>query len=68
VLLHLDTKKLARFRRPGHRVTGDRTQKGRQVGWEYAFAAIDGHSRLAYVEVKGNERGGKRKEERGKRK
>ncbi|WP_442866072.1 helix-turn-helix domain-containing protein [Aeromonas sp. Y318-1] len=25
-LLHLDIKKLGRFRRPGHRVTGDRSQ------------------------------------------
>jgi transposase InsO family protein len=56
ILLHLDTKKLARFRKPGHRVTGDRSQRGRSGGWEYVFAAVDDHSRLAYVEVRENER------------
>ena len=56
LLLHLDTKKLARFKRPGHRVTGDRGARGRSVGWEYVFAAVDGHSRVAYAEVKGSER------------
>ena len=33
VLLHLDTKKLARFQRPGHRVSGDRSARDRSVGW-----------------------------------
>lgn len=31
-LLHLDVKKLGRFRRPGHRVTGDRQQSCGGVG------------------------------------
>ena len=56
VLLHLDTKKLARFERPGHRVTGDRRRASSGVGYEAVYAAVDGHSRLAYVEVKANER------------
>ncbi|MDM5065753.1 IS481 family transposase, partial [Aeromonas salmonicida] len=34
-LLHLDIKKLGRFRRPGHRVTGDRRQDSR-----VAFSAL----------------------------
>ena len=56
VLLHLDTKKLARFERPGHRVTHNRGERNRAPGWSYVHAAVDGHSRLAYVEVKANER------------
>jgi transposase InsO family protein len=50
-LLHLDTKKLGRFRRVGHRITGDRQRRHRRGGWEFAHVCIDDHSRLAYVEV-----------------
>jgi len=56
VLLHLDTKKLARFERPGHRVTRDRQDRNRSPGWSYVFAAVDDHSRMAYVETRGDER------------
>jgi len=56
VLLHLDTKKLARFLRPGHRVTGDRCRASPGAGYEAVYAAVDAHSRLACVEVKGDER------------
>ena len=56
VLLHLDTKKLARFKRLGHRVTQNRKDRNRSPAWSYVFAAVDDHSRLAYVEVKENER------------
>jgi len=56
VLLHLDTKKLARFRRPGHRVIGDRRRSSPGAGYEAVYAAVDAHSRLAYGEVKGDER------------
>ncbi len=56
VLLHLDTKKLARFERPGHRVTGNRRQASPKAGYAFVFAAVDARSRLAYVEVKANER------------
>jgi len=37
-LLHLDTKKLARFERPGHRVTGDRRRVSSGAGYEAVFA------------------------------
>ncbi|MDR5865364.1 IS481 family transposase [Halomonas koreensis] len=47
-LLHLDIKKLGRFERPGHRVTGDRQQNTPGAGWEYVHIAIDDHSRVAY--------------------
>ena len=56
-LLHLDIKKLGRFWRPGHRVTGDRAQCSRGAGWEFVHVAIDDHSRLAYAEILADERG-----------
>lgn len=56
-LLHVDIKRLARFERPGHRVTGDRRSQPRGAGYEYAHVAIDDFSRLAYVEVLANEQG-----------
>ena len=55
VLLHLDSKKLARFEKPGHRVTHNRRERNRSLGWSHVHVAVDGHSRLAYVEVKANE-------------
>ena len=55
-LLHLDTKKLGRFRRVGHRVTGDRRRAHDRGGYEFAHVCIDDHSRLAYVEVLADER------------
>ena len=56
-LVHLDTKRLVRFRRPGHRVTGDRTIESPGAGWEYLHIAIDDHSRIAYGEFCTHERG-----------
>jgi transposase InsO family protein len=54
-LLHLDTKKLGRFRRMGHRITGDRRRRHRRGGWEFVHVCVDDHSRLAYVEVLADE-------------
>ena len=54
-LLHLDTKKLGRFRRVGHRITGDRRRPNARGGYEFAHVCIDDHSRLAYVEVLADE-------------
>ena len=56
-LLHLDVKKLGRFRRPGHRIHGDRQRCSPDVGWEFVHIAIDDYSRVAYVEVLPNELG-----------
>jgi transposase InsO family protein len=50
-LVHLDIKKLARFRRIGHRITGNRRQGSEGAGWEFVHVAVDDASRLAYVEV-----------------
>ena len=56
-LLHLDTKKLGRFRRVGHRIHGDRqTPRSYGAGWEYLHVCVDDHSRLAYVETLPDER------------
>ncbi len=52
-ILPIDIKKLGKFNRIGHRITGDRTgqRNTRGVGWEYVHLAIDDHSRLAYSEI-----------------
>jgi transposase InsO family protein len=59
-LLQMDTKRFARFTRPGHRVTGDRHRSGAEkrmnVGWEFCHSIIDDHSRIAYSELHGDER------------
>lgn len=33
------------------RITGDRTQRARDIGWEYVFVAVDDHSRVAFTEI-----------------
>src|SRR5690348_5436797 len=59
-LLHMDTSRYARFLRPGHRVTGDRTttslDRRRSPGYDYAHAIVDDRSRLAYVELHDDEK------------
>ncbi len=55
-LVHLDIKRLARFRRPGHRVHGDRKQESPGAGWQFLHVAIDDHARVAYGELFNNER------------
>jgi transposase InsO family protein len=50
-LVHLDVKKLGRFRRVGHRITGDRRRPNARGGYEFVHICIDDHSRLAYAEV-----------------
>lgn len=66
-LVHVDIKKLGRFLRPGHRVTGrgghhratQTTEKGRGrgvVGWDFVHVCVDDATRIAYVEVLPDER------------
>lgn len=56
-LLHLDIKKLGRFQRPGHRVTGDRRNTPKRgPGWEYVHIAIDDHSRVAFGSIHADEK------------
>jgi transposase InsO family protein len=53
-LVHLDIKKLGRFARPGHRVTGRGVPGATAhvgVGWESVHVAVDDYSRVAYVEI-----------------
>ena len=57
-LLHMDVSSYARFERPGWAATGDRSQARRhwmrpqtRVGYDYAHAIVDDHSRLAFVEL-----------------
>ncbi len=50
-LLHIDIKKLGRFDKVGHRITGDRTQRARDIGWDHVFVAVDDHSRVAFTQV-----------------
>jgi transposase InsO family protein len=54
-LLHIDIKKLGRFREVGHRATGKPHDHSRGMGWEYVYVCVDDASRLAYVEVLENE-------------
>ena len=64
-LLHIDVKKLGRIRGVGHRVTGERASQastrrnGRRTGiagWEFVHIRVDDATRLAYVEVLGDEK------------
>ncbi len=59
-LLHMDVSRYARFLRPGHRVTGDRSRTTpeveRRVGNDVVHAVIDDRSRLAYAEIHDDER------------
>jgi transposase InsO family protein len=62
-LLHMDTSRYARFRRPGHKVTGDRSHRGggwmrpeTRVGYDFVHAIVDDHSRLAFVELHDDEK------------
>ena len=59
-LLQMDTKRLARFTRPGHKVTGNRSttgaEKRQRVGWEFCHSIIDDHTRIAYTEIHPDEK------------
>jgi transposase len=59
-LIQNDMKRFARFSRPGHAVTADRSttgaEKREKVGYEIAHSAIDDHSRLAYTELQRDEK------------
>ncbi len=57
-MIHIDIKKLGRFNRIGHRITGDRTgqSKSRGIGWEFVHVAIDDHSRVAFARIMPSEK------------
>ena len=57
-MIHIDIKKLGRFDRVGHRITGDRTGQSntRGIGWEYVHVCIDDASRVAFSQILPDER------------
>jgi transposase InsO family protein len=56
-MIHLDIKKLGRFARAGHRVTGDRQGcRNKGAGWEFVHVAVDDHSRIAFAKIMKSER------------
>ena len=50
-LLHMDTKRLERFDKPGHWATGKRCEqiRSRGAGHVYVHCVVDDHTRLAYA-------------------
>ena len=50
-ILHMDMKKLARFDRPGHRVTGNFNQFSRAPGYHALHVSIDDHSRVGFRKI-----------------
>jgi transposase InsO family protein len=57
-MIHIDIKKLGRFNKIGHRITGDRTgqSNSRGIGWEFVHVCVDDHSRLGFADVMPDER------------
>jgi transposase InsO family protein len=59
-LVHVDVKKLGRIPDGGGwraHGRGSRPSSARGLGYDYVHAAIDDHSRLAYAEILGDEKG-----------
>ncbi len=62
-MIHLDIKKLGRFERPGHRVTGDRRDQSNPrsapkegYGWEFLHVCVDDASRIAFTAIHPDEK------------
>ena len=60
-LIHIDIKKLGRFHRVGHRITGDRRRqtthgRGQGAGWDFVHVCIDDASRIAFTMIMPNEK------------
>ena len=57
-LIHIDIKKLGRFERVGHRITGKRTGNAgsRGSGWEFVHVCVDDASRVAFSQILPDER------------
>jgi len=57
-MIHIDIKKLGRFNKVGHRITGDRTgqSNSRGIGWEFVHVCIDDASRVAFTKIMPNEK------------
>jgi transposase InsO family protein len=61
-LIHIDIKKLGRIDGIGHRITRDRRGqsnrrgRGQGLGWEFVHVCVDDASRIAFAEMKGDEK------------
>jgi len=56
-LIHIDVKKLGAIKGgAGHRAHGSRRHSPRGGGWEFVHVCVDDATRLAYVEVLGDEK------------
>jgi len=57
-LIHIDIKKLGRFERVGHRITGDHIgqSNSRGFGWEFVHVSIDDASRVAFTRIMQDEK------------
>lgn len=57
-MIHIDIKKLGRFERVGHRITGDkRGQSNRRgVGGENVHVCVDDHLRIAFTSILADEK------------
>lgn len=57
-MIHIDIKKLGRFNKVGHRITGDRSgqSNSRGVGWEFVHVCIDDASRVAFSKIMPDEK------------
>jgi transposase InsO family protein len=55
-MIHLDTKRLGCFLRPGHRVTKNRSQDSPGAGWEFVHVSVDDRSRIAFSQIYPDER------------
>lgn len=58
-MIHLDIKKLGRFERTGHRITGHGTgqSRSRGSGWEFVHICIDDASRVSFTQIHPDEKG-----------
>ena len=58
-LIHIDIKKLGRIGGVGHRITGRRPgmiNRHRGIGWEFVHVCIDDASRVAFVQIRADQR------------
>lgn len=56
-MIHIDIKKLGRFSRAGHRVTGTRQDcRNIHAGWEFVHVCIDDNSRISFSQIRKDER------------
>ncbi len=52
-IIHIDIKKLGKFERAGHRVTGHVKghKRSTSIGYDFVHVAVDDHSRVARVDI-----------------